>query len=80
MKKKIIKYLESKGWKVCATIGDPPVALIYSKAGVRIVVPIKETVVDYQARLNDMIAKLSDVENRKRYKILLDIVSVKYRE
>ena len=70
---KLKDYLLEGGWTIQETIEDK--AVILSKVGIykQLLLPIRQNLGDYGLRLSELLATLSDIEDRSQYSILDDI-------
>ncbi len=76
----LASYLKSNGWEEKGAIYDNAGTIWclrkYSEENVEILLPLRQNLRDYAARIGDVIKILEDVENRSQMDILSDLITI----
>ena len=75
--KKLNEYLTNKGWKI-NTFNENLDKIFLEKEKIEIVIPNKESLLDYQTRIDDLLVSLSTIEDKEKEEIADSIINFGY--
>lgn len=75
--KRLKEYLIHKGWKI-DTFSDNLDKIFLESEKIAIVIPNKESLLDYQKRINDLLISLSTIEDKEKEDIAESIINFGY--